>query len=320
VRAALSLAAALAGLLGSDAALASELRPVSVPSAALGREMAVEVYVPDGPAPAEGWPVLYLLHGHDGNERSWADLGGIQATLDRLIGDKTIAPLLVVMPDAGNSWYVDSADVGGPGDYETAITADLVAHVEANYPAQKSAAGRAIAGLSMGGYGAIRLAYAHPQLYTATASLSGALWNNVPPEDIGDDPANLRLIADSAFFHRIDADTIGTGRILPSTGDHFAGAFGEPFEAERFNVHNVFTLLRQAVEDDVPLPKTYLTAGDDDGFNLWRGAIALHETLIADGRTSELRITDGDHVWSLWSVSIVDVLRFIDAQWVKPAP
>nr|WP_246333551.1 alpha/beta hydrolase family protein [Aureimonas mangrovi] len=299
---------------------ASELQPVSVASTALGRDMAVEVYVPDGPVPAEGWPVLYLLHGHDGNERSWADLGGIQARLDRLIADGTIAPLLVVMPDAGNSWYVDSADVDGPGDYETAITVDLVAHVEANYPAQKSAAGRAIAGLSMGGFGAIRLAYAHPQLYTATASLSGALWNNVPSEDISDDPDDLRLIADSVFFHRIDADTIGTGRILPSTGDHFAGAFGEPFEAARFNAHNVFTLLQQAVDSDVPLPKTYLTAGDDDGFNLWRGAISLHETLIADGRTSELRITDGDHVWSLWSVSIVDVLRFIDAQWVKPAP
>jgi len=130
-------------------------------------------------------------------------------------------------------------------------------------------------------------------------------------------PAELRLIQDSAFFHRIDRATITSGIVLPSTGDHFSGAFGTPFDARLFNDKNIFTLIARHVVQSQDLPATYLTEGDDDGFNLWRGAVALHETLQADNRKSELRITDGDHLWSVWKISIIDALKFIDSQWDK---
>lgn len=77
--------------------------------------------------------------------------------------------------------------------------------------------------------------------------------------------------------------------------------------------------MAQHVAESQDLPATYLTVGDDDGFFLWRGAIALHETLQADKRKSELRVTDGDHVWSVWKVSIIDALKFIDGEWDKAA-
>jgi S-formylglutathione hydrolase FrmB len=297
---------------------ASSIVRSQVPAPALGRPLPANIYIPDGEAPDGGWPVLYLLHGHDGNEESWKNLGDIKSTLDRLIAEGTVQPVLVVMPGVGNSWYVDSAGVGGPGNYQTAMTNDLVQWVEASYPVRSDVGGRAVAGLSMGGFGALHLAYSNPKAYGAVASMSGAIWDNVPDEDVGKTPDELKLIADSAFFHRIDRYTIDTSRILPSTGDHYAGAFGSPFDARLFNAQNVFTLAQDAVDAGLELPRTYLTVGDDDGFNLWRGAIALHETLLADGRSSELRITDGDHVWSLWKVAIKDVLVFIDAQWTAP--
>jgi len=275
----------------------------------------VNIYQPDGEAPQRGWPVLYLLHGHDGNQDSWRDLGNIEATLDQLIDEKAIRPLVVVMPGVTNSWYVDSAAVGGPGDYETAMTLDLRHHVESTLPVRRDREGRAIAGLSMGGFGALHLAYSHKDLYGAVASLSGAIWQNVPTSDLDKSPADLKLIEDSAFFHQVDRSTITTGVVLPSTGDHFSGSFGTPFDARLFNEKNIFTLASQSVAENDVLPATYLTCGDDDGFFLWRGAVALHETLQAAGRTSELRITDGDHVWSLWKVSIVSALQFIDRQW-----
>ncbi|MCX8999893.1 esterase family protein [Rhizobiaceae bacterium BDR2-2] len=301
----------------ADGADAGTLTELAVRSNALDADLPVIVYQPDGPPPADGWPVLYLLHGHDGNEKSWRDLGDIRQTLDRLIGENAIRPLLVVMPGVSNSWYVDSAAVGGPGDFETAVTHDLRRYVEANFSARKDRAGRAIAGLSMGGFGALHLAYAHDDLYGAVASMSGAIWQNVPASDLDKTPDELKLIQDSAFFHRVDRTTVTGGVVLPSTGDHFSGSFGTPFDARLFNEKNVFTLVAQHIAEEEDIPATFLTVGDDDGFHLWRGAVALHDTLQAGGRTSELRITDGDHVWSVWKTSIVDVLAFIDSRWDK---
>lgn len=286
-------------------------------SRALGTDMPALVYRPDGSPPDGGWPVLYLLHGHDGDQNSWRDLGNIEQTLDRLIDTKAIRPIVVVMPGVGNSWYVNSSVVDGPGDFETAVTQDLRSSIEGKYPVRRDREGRSIAGLSMGGFGALHLAYAHDDLYGAVASMSGAIWQNVPASDLDKTPGELKLIQDSAFFHRLDRTTVTSGVVLPSTGDHFSGSFGTPFDARLFNEKNIFTLAAQHIAEQQDLPATFLTVGDADGFYLWRGAVALHETLQASGRHSELRITDGDHVWSLWKTSIVDVLAFIDGQWDK---
>jgi enterochelin esterase family protein len=301
--------------------MAGTIESRSFDSAALGAAIPALVYVPDGEAPAAGWPVIYLLHGHGGDETSWVRLGDIEATLDRMIGDGGIPPTLVVMPGVGDSWYVDSREVGGPGDFETALAGDLVTAVEAAYPTRRDRGGRAIAGLSMGGYGALRLAFARPELYVATASLSGAIWNNIPSADFDDTPEAMQLIQDSAYFHRVDPDTVTVSVVLPSVGTHFGGAFGTPFDPRRFNRQNVFTLLRTQLSLGAELPAIYLTVGDDDGFRLWRGAVALFETTRMDEVAAELRITDGDHVWSLWSVAIVDALIFIGGRFDgAPAP
>lgn len=318
VIAVVGFAATIAG--STNWAFAGTIKDATFRSDALDQVLPVNIYIPDGTPPKEGWPVLYLLHGHDGNQNSWRDLGNIRETLDDLIADNTIRPLVVVMPGVGNSWYVDSAAVGGPGDFELAITSDLRRQVESTLQVRKDRLGRAIAGLSMGGFGALHLAYAHPDLYVAVASLSGAIWQNVPASQLDKTPAELRLIQDSAFFHRVDRTTITSGVVLPSTGDHFSGSFGTPFDARLFNEKNVFTLAAQHIAEQSDLPATFLTCGDADGFFLWRGAVALHETLQAAGRPSQLRITDGDHVWSLWRRSIVDALHFINDQWDEAEP
>nr|MDX8318084.1 alpha/beta hydrolase family protein [Agrobacterium sp. rho-8.1] len=299
----------------ASTSIAGTLADATFHSKALNADLPVNIYRPDGDPPENGWPVIYLLHGHDGDQNSWRDLGNIQKTLDGMIASGMIRPVVVVMPGVKNSWYVDSADVGGPGNYETTLTGDLRVHMEKTLPVRKDRQGRAIIGLSMGGFGALHLAYAHEDLYAAVASLSGAIWQNVPATDLDKSPAELKLIQDSAFFHRLDRTTITSGIVLPSTGDHFSGSFGTPFDARRFNEQNIFTTVAQHVVKKQDLPATYLTVGDDDGFSLWRGAIALHETLQADNRKSELRITDGDHVWDVWKVSIIDALKFVDGEW-----
>ena len=298
------------------AAQASTVRETTIPSAALGRPLAVAIYRPDGPPPPSGWPVLYLLHGVNGDYRDWSTLGGVQGTLDRLIAAHRIRPMVVVMPEGGNSWYVDSAAVGGPGNFETAILDDVPRAIEEDMPVRREREGRAIAGLSMGGYGALRLAFRRPDHYCAVASLSGAIWQNMPLN--GSDDASIHAAGN--YFRRVDPATIVSGIDRPPGAGHFGGVFGKPFDVERFNAANVFTLLAQQLHAGARLPAIYLTVGDHDSHNLWRGSIALYETLMADDVNVDFRVTGGDHAWSLWRKSIEDALVFVDSKFIEASP
>lgn len=292
---------------------AAEMRHEVLDSAALGREIGYMIYTPNTPPPASGWPVLYLLHGLGGDETDWKRLGGIEQTLDRMIADGAIDPLVAIMPNAASSWYVDSAAIGGPGDYEAMIVRDLLPAAEARISGVGKPTRRVIAGLSMGGFGALRLALAHPDLFSAVASMSGAIWQNVPQAYLDMPPEQLDLIAKSDYFHTSPTGDVTAEETLPPPGKHFAGAFGTPFDARFFNRMNVFTLLSARIADG-RVPPLFLTVGDDDSHQLWRGAIAVFDTLRAAGLDASLRITDGDHTWALWRTSVRDALMFLDQQ------
>jgi enterochelin esterase-like enzyme len=308
-----------AGLFGPAEAAGGRISAFTYHSAALDKDQTAQVYVPGTGQPEEGWPVLYLLHGLDGKATDWAELGRIRSTLDDLIETKRIKPLVVVMPEGANSWYVDSAAIGGPGDYATAIGRDLPAAIEAGFPVARDRMHRAIAGVSMGGYGALRLALLAPERYGVVAALSPAIWQNIPVVD----PESAAMRHDHAplvsYFQTVDPDTVTVGIDLPPDGRHFGAAFGTPFDPKRFDAANVFTLLRQAVAVRKALPPIFLTVGDDDSHLLWRGSIAFFETMQMDKRSIEFRVTDGDHCWDLWRKSIVDALLFMDDSMSKVA-
>lgn len=289
-------------------------------SQALGSEQVAQVYVPDGEAPPGGWPVLYLLHGLDGAATDWQTLGGIQSALDGLIADRRIRPMLVVMPPGGNSWYVDSAEVHGPGNYATAIDRDLPSAIETAFPVGTDRSQRAIAGLSMGGFGALRFGLAEPDRYVAVAAMSPAIWQNIPTADF-DKPAKiLDQLRAAEYFRKADPDDVTVGLDLPPDGQHFGTAFGKPFDPRRFNAANVFTLLQTAVDAHKQLPSIFLTVGDDDSHLLWRGAIAFFETMQMDRRDIEFRVTDGDHNWRCWRSSLKDAIQFVDTQFRRARP
>jgi enterochelin esterase-like enzyme len=308
---------ALACAAAAPAAEAGVVKAFRYGSPALGREQTAQVYVPTGDAPKGGWPVLYLLHGLNGAATDWDRLGKLRETVDRLIADDEIRPMLVVMPSGGNSWYVDSADVKGPGNYATAIAHDLEQAIEASFPVGRDRAHRAIAGLSMGGFGALRIGLNEPERYGAIAALSPAIWQNIPAQVANGTSKDLDA-ARAAYYQKLDVATVTTGIDLPPDGTHFEGAFGTPFDPRRFNAANVFTVLERAVETKKNLPSVYLTVGDDDSHLLWRGAIAFFETMKMDGRMIDFRVTDGDHNWDCWRASLTDALQFIDRSMTQP--
>jgi S-formylglutathione hydrolase FrmB len=117
---------------------------------------------------------------------------------------------------------------------------------------------------------------------------------------------------------RLAVASLGVETDTPPAGDHFGVAFGAPFDADRFNAANVFTLLEQQRNVGADLPAIYLTVGDHDSHGLWRGSIALFETLMADHVGVDFRVTGGDHVWSLWKRTIGDALVFVDSKFGPP--
>jgi S-formylglutathione hydrolase FrmB len=120
------------------------------------------------------YPVLYLLHGAGGDENDWSSRTDLASYIAKY-------NLIVVMPAVGNTWYANSAS-DEKARYEDVIIRDLIPHIDAKYRTIGNWHGRAIAGLSMGGFGALKFALRYPHLFVFAASFSGAF--DAPRTDI----------------------------------------------------------------------------------------------------------------------------------------
>jgi S-formylglutathione hydrolase FrmB len=147
----------------------------------------VMILVPRGydPSGATRYPVLYLLHGVGGDPRAWTEHGALRA-IDGVTARDGLAPFITVMPDGGrygfySDWYGtqgNRAPASPPPAWETYHIDELIPWIDSNYPTVASRSGRAVAGLSMGGFGAMSYAGKHPDLFTAAGSFSGAVGIN----------------------------------------------------------------------------------------------------------------------------------------------
>lgn len=139
---------------------------LAVYSASMKKNVPVVVISPE--SSHASLPVVYLLHGHGGNEKYWIDMKPeLKEVADR-------DGLIFVCPNGNNSWYWDS-----PKDssfcYETFVSSELIKYIDSNYPTLKDRSGRAITGLSMGGHGAMWLAFRHKEVFGAVGSTSGGV-------------------------------------------------------------------------------------------------------------------------------------------------
>jgi enterochelin esterase-like enzyme len=159
---------------------ASTVTSRSFHSPALGRDWSYTVYLPTGYRPdAARIPVLYLLHGNNGDANDWISHGHLQSTVDALIEHRDIPPLAVVMPQGGTDWYVDRKE-----KMETAFFDDLLPEIETHYAVSTQRTGRMIGGVSMGGFGAFDVARLRPSAFCAVGGHSAAMWftaGSTPP-------------------------------------------------------------------------------------------------------------------------------------------
>ena len=237
-------------------------------SQSLDREMRYRVLLPRSyHAGTQRFAVLYLLHGLYGSYTDWTKQS-------KLEDHAKVYPLIIVMPDAGDSWYTNSATV--PVDkFEDYIIKDLIPEIDAHFRTKSSRSVRAIAGLSMGGYGAVKFALKYPQLFAFAGSLSGAF----------DAALNLDIR-------------------VPEYREKLLAVFGRDGDPTRA-ANDVFALAAQA--DASQLPYVYIACGTEDGFlSINRDFVSgLSDKKIA----FEYHETTGGHSWDYWDRSVQELLR-----------
>lgn len=231
-------------------------------SNALGRQTAANVLLPEiGAAP---YPVLYLLHGLSDDYTMWLRRSSVEWRLRDI-------PLIVVMPDGGRGFYSDAV----AGDkYLTALAVELVDRIDRTFPTKTGRESRCAAGLSMGGYGALKFALTYPERFGAAVSMSGAVsWGH--KNEYRENPY-------SAEWQRIlGADFAG------GPNDLWALAAKTPAAA---------------------LPALRIDCGVDDF--LIEDNRAFHAHLDAAGIPHEYDEYPGGHTWDYWDEHIVDAVAF----------
>ena len=235
-------------------------------SPSLERHTAATMIVPEGrPGP---WPVLYLLHGLSDDHTAWTRRTSVERYVEK-------TGLMVVMPDGGRGWYTDAPALPN-ARYESLITQDLIGLVDATFPTRAARAGRAIAGLSMGGYGAFKIALHRPDLFGAAVSHSGAV--QFGGHTFSDDPED-RL---REFFPLFGAH--------PQGGPNDVHALAE----------NI---------DRTLLPALRFDCGTEDF--LIEPNRALRRSWESLGIPHEYAEHPGGHDWGYWDRHILDTLHFL---------
>jgi enterochelin esterase-like enzyme len=289
-----------------NAELPDGLETVEFFSPAVNRQMKFDIVLPPDYHESERrYPVLYLLHGHMQNYTVWGRFLGA-AEQARRLGD-----LIVVMPDVGNSWYVNYArsENGQSNNWEDHLIRDLIPFVDETFRTEARREGRAIAGLSMGGFGALSLGLRHARLFISLGSTSGALSHARtiaaairagqavttarPPEP----SSSAFRDADEQIAQLIAIEGFGTQQERTPAGIAFE-------TAEQADAYDPFAIIY-----DVPrsaMPHLYLDAGTSDP--LIADARELAQLLMVNNVPFDYRQGEGGHTAAYWRESIAPMM------------
>lgn len=269
---------AVTAVVAAAAPLRAEVRVATLHSAALGRDVACAVHLP--PSYAEGaqtYPVVYALHGLFESSQFWSRRG-LAAILDELWAKHALPEFVVVAVDGGNSFFLNST----PGAYEDLVTKDAIAYAESNFRVRRERRGRALFGISMGGYAALRIALSHPDLYAAVATHSAMLLAGPPRPGQGADPYQLAA---------------------------FARVFGEPPDLALWKANDPLEWAQRA--DPRAVPALSFDCGDHDRYGLGAGHEELHRRLQARGIAHEFALRPGDHGYEYVRSVLPSSLEFL---------
>jgi S-formylglutathione hydrolase FrmB len=258
---------------------AAEVRSGSFTSQSLGREVTYAVHLPPSyvSSGARRYPVVYALHGLFEGPGFW-ERRGLAPILESLWQKGEVPEMVVVAVDGDNSFFVD----GPAGHWETMVTRDLVSHVESTYRITPGRPGRGALGISMGGYAALRMGLAHPDVFRAVATHSAMLLEKMPTADSG----------------------AGRGQMAS-----FNKVFGDPIDAVLWAANDPLALALKA--DPKTAPALSFDCGSEDRYGLFAGNRELHRRLEARGVAHEFGLYPGDHGYEYVRTVLDKSLRFL---------
>lgn len=215
---------------------------------------------------ARHYPVLYYLHGLGDNEQSLLNSGGWDL-ISELRSEGKIGEFVVLAPSAGHTFYINSED--GKLRYEDFFMKEFMPEMEKKYRVQNTRATRGITGVSMGGYGALRLAFKYPEDFSAVSAQMPAL--------ITDLPGNISSSAPG------------------SPGSLLGDVFGSPFNRAYFTRNNVFYFARNDPPTSLKRMKIYFNVGNNDDYGFEQGGEQLDQILKSRGIPHEFHVYTGRH-------------------------
>jgi S-formylglutathione hydrolase FrmB len=241
------------------------MQDVTFRSHALNRDMVYRVILPKNIANSQKLSVVYLLHGGGGGYRDWSNYSDVARYAEQ--------GLILVMPEGNSSYYTNSAE--HPEDrYEDYIMKDLIADVESKFPAEVRRESRAIAGVSMGGYGAVKLALRFPELFIFAGGISPAL-------DVPSRPFSIKRLAQWKFHSSI---------------------FG-PSGSRTRQDNDPYVLAGLA--DPIKTPYLFFTCGEQEG--LLPANRRFASDLTKRHFAFEFHTAPGDHNWKQWNQRIPEM-------------
>lgn len=265
--------------LGTLAQSGKVLDNLSVKSRILNMDRKYAVYLPpDYETSQRSYPVLYLLHGAGDDQTGWVQFGEVLRITDNAIRDGIATPMVIIMPDANTGQRGYNNDIHGKWRYEDFFFSELMPYVEKTYRIKGEKRYRAVAGLSMGGYGSFLYALHRPELFSAAAPLSAWVGPLTETEARGWIGAGGQNIDDAAF-------------------------------KKFFQEQTILQLIKAMPDSNKKAVRWYIDCGDDDF--LYEGNSLVHIALKKGEVPHEFRIRNGEHTWTYWRESLSTVLEFV---------
>ncbi len=259
----------------------STLEYITVDSKSVHKEVRVGVYLPDGYAASDArYPVLLFLHGMFGNERKW-ESRGVPEQLDALIAQKKVPPMIVVCPNGENSMYVNW--VSGKANWEDFIADELPKAIDAKYRTLTDRAARGITGDSMGGFGALNIAFHHPDRFGAVSAHSAAIFA-IDPNQLSD---RVKMMA-----------------------ARWKDVFGSPVDVKNWEKNNPLKTAEDVDEGALKKLAIYFDCGNQDHFGFNETNQELHAELDKRGIPHQWFLRDGDHGDEYFRANVCHSLEF----------
>ena len=253
-----------------------QVQDLKLNSKLMAREMPYRVILPKdyGNAPAR-FGVIYLLHGLTGHFDNWADKTSLKEYA-------SWRQYIIVMPEGNNGWYTDSASAAND-KYESYIIQELIPEIDKNYRTLADRDHRSIAGLSMGGYGAIKFGLKYPAMFSVVGSFSGALG--------------------ATSFNEKNAGSIGKS---------IDAIFGAD-DSETRKANDIFKMIRETTPEKIKtLPYIYLDCGTEDF--LYQSNRDFADLLQKQKVPHEYRELPGGHNWVFWNSQVAEFLKVVQTK------